>query len=212
MIMPPTMTTPNLQARRATVDDLPTLRPLWEGEGLPAEALAKRVSEFQLVEIPGGGIQGALGLHIAGLEGRIHSEAFADPARADELRARLYERVQGVAKNHGLLRLWTQLATPFWHHAGLKPATPDILPKLPGAFAGTEQPWSFLQLKEETGPALSMDKEFALFKEAEQERTQRIQRQAKMLKLVAAIVVALVFALVAALLFYWMRARGLQSH
>jgi membrane protein insertase Oxa1/YidC/SpoIIIJ len=56
-----------------------------------------------------------------------------------------------------------------------------------------------------------MDKEFALFKEAEQERTQRIQQQAKLLKLVAAIVVALVFALVAALLFYWMRARGLQT-
>lgn len=205
------MTTPNLQARRATVDDLPHLRRLWEAEGLPADALAKRVSEFQLVEVPGGEILAAVALHVAGLEGCIHSEAFADPAQADTLRARLHERVQGVARNHGLLRLWTQLATPFWHHAGLKPAAPDLLARLPAAFAGSDQPWSYLQLKEEAGPPLSIDKEFQLFKEAEQERTQRIQQQAKMLKLVAAIVVASVFALVAALIFYWMRARGLQS-
>ena len=128
------MTTPNLQARRATVDDLTTLRPLWESEGLPAEALAKRVSEFQLVEVPGGAILAALGLQIAGLEGRIHSEAFADPAQAEDLRARLHERILGVAKNHGLLRVWTQLATPFWHHAGLKSATPDVLAKLTRCF------------------------------------------------------------------------------
>ena len=38
---------------------------------------------------------------------------------------------------------------------------------------------------EETSARVSADKEFALFKEAEQERTQRIYQQAKVLKLVA---------------------------
>ncbi|MFM1768634.1 MAG: hypothetical protein RJA22_1163 [Verrucomicrobiota bacterium] len=205
------MTMPNLQARRATVEDLPALRLLWEAEGLPADQLTPHFGEFQLVEIPGGAIQAAIALQVAGLEGRLHCEAFADAAQADALRARLYDRVQGVAKNHGLLRLWTQLDTPFWHHMGLKRPDPEVLAKLPPAFAKTDLPWSYLQLKEETGPPVSLDKEFAIFKEAEQERTQRIHQQAKLLKLLAAVIVTVVFALVAALIFYYMRARGLQS-
>jgi hypothetical protein len=119
--------------------------------------------------------------------------------------------VQMVAKNHGLVRLWTQLATPFWHQNGLQTPPPEVLQKLPANFAGAAQPWSYLQLKEETGPPISLDKEFALFKEAEQERTQKIYQQAKVLKLVAAVIVVIVFALVAALMLYWMRAKGLQN-
>ena len=43
------MTAPQFPARRATLDDLPALRPLWEAERLDAAALEKRLTEFQLV-------------------------------------------------------------------------------------------------------------------------------------------------------------------
>ena len=55
------MTTPNLQVRRATIDDLPRLVPLWQREDLPWEALEKRFKEFQVVEESGGELIGALG-------------------------------------------------------------------------------------------------------------------------------------------------------
>ena len=205
------MTMPNLQARRATIDDLQKLFPLWQKEGLPAEDLGKRLPEFQIVEIPGGDMVGALALQVVGLDARMHSEAFADPAQADSVRAKLWERVQTVAKNHGLIRLWTQIQTPFWHQSGLKEPPPEVMQKLPPAFAGAALPWSFIQLKEEVGPPISVEKEFALFKEAEAERTNRIHQQAKVLKLVAAVVVVLVFALVAALMLYWMRYKGMPK-
>lgn len=209
--MVPPMTMPNLQARRATIDDLQHLLPLWQGEGLPAEELGKRLPEFQVVTGSDGAIVGALALQVVGLEARLHSEAYADPAQSDTVRARLWDRVQMVAKNHGLVRLWTQLNAPFWRQIGLQTPAPEVMQKLPPVFAGAPQPWSYVQLKEETGGPISLDKEFALFKEAEQERTQRIYQQAKVLKLVAAVVVLIVFALVAALMIYWMRAKGLQQ-
>src|SRR5687767_6620537 len=70
------MSTPQLQVRRATIDDLPKLAPLWREENLDVNDLEKRFKEFQVVEGPGGEIIGALGLQIAGQEGRLHSEVF----------------------------------------------------------------------------------------------------------------------------------------
>lgn len=203
------MTMPNWQARRATIDDLQKLFPIWQKEGLPAEELGKRLQEFQVAEA-GGEILGALAMQVVGLDARLHSEAFADAAQADAVREKLWERVQMVAKNHGLVRLWTQLGTPFWHQGGFQNPPPEVMQKLPPVFAGAAQPWHYLQLKEETGPPLSIEKEFALFKEMEQENTQKIHRQAKVLKLVAAVVVMVVFGLVVALILVWMRAKGVQ--
>src|SRR5262245_14960215 len=108
------MTNSSLQVRRANIDDLPKLISLWQTEGLSWEALEKRFKEVQVVEAPAGEILGALGLESASNEGRLHSEVFAHPEQADTLRELLWERVQVLAKNHGLVRLWTQLATPFW--------------------------------------------------------------------------------------------------
>src|SRR5262245_23646061 len=112
------MTTPSQPARRATIEDLQKLTPLWTREGLPAEELGKRFQEFQVIDGSDGALAGAIGLHITGQEGRLHSEAFLHPEEAEPLRARLWERVQMIAKNHGLVRLWTQLNAPFWSQNG----------------------------------------------------------------------------------------------
>ena len=187
------MTTPNLQVRRATVEDLPKLIPLWKEEGLPSEVLEQRFKEFQVVESRNGDILGTFALLVSGLEGCLHSEAFAYPEQADALRDILWERVQIQAKNFGLVRLWTQLAVPFWHTNGFQYASKEVLAKVPASFAGSARPWLFLQMREESAaPPVSLDKEFELFKQSEKEQTQEVFRQARLLKGVATIIALVV--------------------
>ena len=167
------MTIPNLQIRRANVEDLPRLIPLWKEENLPWAELEKRFKEFQVAAGEGGELLGALGMQIAGLEGCLYGEVFLHPEQADELRDQLWERMQVIAKNHGIFRVWTQLATPFWDHNGFNPANAELLAKRPAAFPDDAHAWLFIQLREEpVGIPPSIEKEFALFKEAERARTE----------------------------------------
>ena len=190
------MSTSQPQARRATIDDLSKLTPLWRAEGLAAHDLEKRFKEFQLIEGPDGEVLGTIGLQVSGQEGRLHSETFAHPEDGDALRQRLWDRVQMIANNHGIIRLWTQLESPFWHHVGFTAASGDLMVRLPANFAGDQRrPWSFYQLRSETAAVVSLDKEFAMFREAERERTEKIFRQAKVLKVIAAMLVLAVAVL-----------------
>jgi len=207
------MTTPSLQVRRATVEDLSKLVPLWKAENLSSEDLEKRFKEFQVIESADGTLLGALGFRVAGLEGQLHSEVFAHPDQAEALRERLRERAHVLAGNHGLVRLWTQMAAPFWRTNGFQAPTPELLAKVPPAFAGDPRPWLFLQLKDETAPAISLDKEFAMFKEAEKEQTQKLFRQARVLKIIAAVIAigVCILAVVWAVLFFKAQARLRQT-
>jgi N-acetylglutamate synthase-like GNAT family acetyltransferase len=199
------MTTPNQQVRRATIEDLPQLIALWKQEDLPWQNLEKRFKEFQVVEGEGGEVLGTVGMEVAGLEGRMHGEGFVRPDIADAMRDLLWERAQVVAKNHGLVRLWSQFATPFWTHCGFQVAPAQTLDHLPPAFAGNPAPWRFLQLREEAALPTSVEKEFAVFKEMEQAQTQKIVQQAKVLKFIAGVVVVAVFLLIAVWVFLWIR-------
>ena len=190
------MSTPQLQVRRATVDDLPKLTPLWRQENLPADDLEKRFKEFQVVEDGNGELLGAIGLQIADQQGRQHSEVFTRPEQADTARQKLWERVQIVANNFGLVRIWIQVDAPFWHVNGFTSADGDVLKKLPATFAGDPHPWRFVQLREEASPRASLDQEFAMFKEAERERTEQMFRQARVLKIVAFVIAGAVLVLI----------------
>src|SRR6266516_389477 len=128
------MTTSNLQVRRATVEDLPKLVALWQQEDLPWQELEKQFKQFQVVEARGGELLAALGLETAGTEGRLHGEVFAHAEQSDALRDLFWERIQVLAKNHGLVRLWTQFSSPFWNQTGFQYAAADLLSKLPAAF------------------------------------------------------------------------------
>ena len=202
------MTTPNLQVRRATIEDLPQLVLLWRREGFAVSDLEKRFKEFQVIDAPEGGLAAAVGLQIAGSEARLHSEAFARNEQADACRLLIWERAQVVAKNHGLVRLWTQFATPFWNHSGFRHPTTEMLTKLPPAFAGDPRPWQFLQLKDDAAAPVSVDKEFEMVRAIEQERTAAVMRQAKMLKVLAVVIVLVVLAVFAVGMFAWMKTRG----
>jgi N-acetylglutamate synthase-like GNAT family acetyltransferase len=192
------MTSSSQRVRRATLDDIGHLTNLWRSMSFPVEELAKRITEFQVVTGEAGQVLGGVGLQILERQGRIHSEAFTDFATAEALRARLWERIQAVATNHGLVRLWTQEHAPFWNHCGLVKADAETLQKLPAGWRGQPAPWLTLKLREDMQEIVSADKEFALFMEAEKQRTASAFQQAKILKVIATLLAAAVLIVVLA--------------
>lgn len=199
------MITPNLQARRATIEDLQKLMPLWEQGGLPAEELGRRLQEFQVVEADKGEIVGALGLQIAGLDARLHHECYANAEDAEVIRAKLWERAQMISKNHGLVRIWSQMDGPFWAQCGFQPAPAEVAATFPAAFAGQPEPLSFLQLRENVAASPAIEKEFAIFKEMQLEERERAFSQARKMKVVALIAVIAVFVLLVIWAAVWLK-------
>ncbi len=100
--------------RRATVDDVKSLLKLWESAGLPGIELERRLTEFQVVVDSNETIVAAMGLQIEAKNGKVHSEAFSDPALKDTLRPRLWDRMLIVAKNIGLFGMSTLERGQFW--------------------------------------------------------------------------------------------------
>jgi N-acetylglutamate synthase-like GNAT family acetyltransferase len=172
----------NYRVRRATLDDIGQLTALWQSMQLPAEDLARRVTEFQVAESADGKLLGAVGLQIAERQGLVHSEAFNDFALAEHLRPLLWDRLHAVATNHGLLRVWTQEQAPFWNHCGLLKADAEALQKLPLLWRGPASGWLTLKLRDDLETVMSLDKEFALFMQSEKQRTDKVFQQARMLK------------------------------
>jgi len=197
---------------RATIDHLRELRPLWQAAELPFWELEKRVTEFQVVETPESCLLGAIGLQIADRQGRIHSEAFADSALADQLRPLLWERIRSVANNHGLVRLWTQEKVPFWSRNGLLPADTQALQQLPTPWKSLYPKWLTLRLREDVAPALSLDGEFALFMQSEKQRTEKAFQQARALKLIATLLaVGLVLFVIGAAIYLFRKTPGMSG-
>lgn len=186
----------NYRVRRATFEDLGPLTELWQSMRFPAEDLAKRITEFQVAESEDGKVAGAVGLQICEKQGLIHSEGFRDFAVADRVRPMLWDRINALANNHGLLRLWTAEQAPFWHQCGMVQPDAETQQKLPVAFRGISGQWHTIKLREDLEALVSADKEFAVFMESERARTQQAMRQAKVLKVVATLVALGLFALV----------------
>jgi N-acetylglutamate synthase-like GNAT family acetyltransferase len=189
------MTVSNYRVRRATLDDISQITAIWKSLSLPAEDLARRVTEFQLAENADGKVVGAIGLQIAERQGRVHSEGFSDFALAEQLRPLLWDRLHSVATNHGLLRLWCQEHAPFWSHCGLVAADAEALGRLPGPWKSFTGSWLTLKLKDDI-ETVSLDKEFALFMESEKQRTQKAFEHAKVLKAIAIVLAGGILLLV----------------
>jgi len=199
------MTSSNYRVRRATLDDISQLLPLWGSMNFATEALAKRVTEFQVAEDAHGKILGAVGLQMAERQGRIHSEGFTDFGVAEQLRPVFWDRLQAVATNHGLLRLWTEEKAPFWTHSGLLKPDADALEKLPASWRHPSADWLTLKLKEDLAEVISADREFSLFMEAEKARTARAFQQARILKFVATFIAFILLVAVVAGAFFVLR-------
>jgi N-acetylglutamate synthase-like GNAT family acetyltransferase len=178
----------NYRVRRATLDDLGQLTALWQSMHYPTQELVRRITDFQVAAGADGKVLGAVGLQIAERQGRVHSEVFSDFALAEHLRPLLWDRLHAVATNHGLLRVWTQEAAPFWHHCGLLKADAETLEKLPAVWRGPSSGWLTLKLRDDLETVVSLDKEFALFMQSEKQRTERVFQHARMLKTVVTLI------------------------
>ena len=185
------------RVRRATLDDIGQLTAIWEAMQYPTQELARRVTEFQVAEGADGTVLGAVGLQMAERQGLVHSEAFSDFALAEYLRPLLWDRVQTVATNHGLLRVWTQEQAPFWNHCGLVKAEGEVLQKLPASWRRPSSPWLTLKLRDDMEAVLSVDKEFAVFMQSEKQRTEQVFKRARTIKTIATLIaLALLFGVV----------------
>ncbi len=195
----------NFRVRRATLDDVPTLLALWNMMRYPADNLARRVTEFQVVTDAQGGLLGAIGLKIAGKQGLIHSESFVDFSWADQFRPLLWERLMSLTSNHGLARLWTREQAAFYRQNEMARPDSDALKVLPPEWQHGAGEWLTIKLRDDVGTVIKADQEFALFMAAEKERTQRAIQRAKVLKLAATFVALGLFALVIAGVVYLAR-------
>lgn len=196
------MDSPQRIVRRANVDDLPGLKLLWEHAHLQVLDIEKHLTEFQLVATPESDLVGVVALQVDGKHGRIHSEAFTRPEYADDARPLLWERIQNLARNHGLIRLWTLEASPFWHHLGFELADRPTLEKLPAKFGDRKHRWFTLALRDESAQALSIEKEFELFQQSQRTDTERVLTQARRLKAVALLLTLVVAGIALAGLFF----------
>lgn len=187
------------KVRRATTEDIRTLVELWKSMRYPAEELARRVTEFQVIEDQTGGLAGAIGMEISSRQGRLHSEGFVDFALAEQCRPLLWERLNSLATNHGLLNVWTQEQAPFWTRGGFVTPSREAMGSLPAPWRALNGRWLVLKLREDLEAVLSVDQQFEMFMQAEKSRTQKALQRAKMLKTAATLIAAgvLVFVILA---------------
>src|SRR3954463_6267311 len=135
---------PAYQTRRATLEDLPELKRLWQEQNLPAPELEKRFTEFQIALAPNGTVAGGLGLQIQKQEGLIHSEVFSDAMKAPEIRLLLWPRLLAVAKNNGLIRVWALPTTSFYREQGMVDIDDATRAKMPEGFGSPNADWVVL--------------------------------------------------------------------
>jgi N-acetylglutamate synthase-like GNAT family acetyltransferase len=182
------------QVRRATTDDLPQLSELWETANFPVDDLEKRFTEFQVAATPTGQVVAAIGFQVAGTEGRVHSEWYADFALSDALRPLLWERLQTVAQNHGLFRLWTEESAPFWKKgAGFSKPPSEMMVKLPADFGEARGGWLVLRLKDEAADPSLLEAQFRLFRETEQANREKLLQRANALRMAGTGIAVLLF-------------------
>ena len=170
------------RVRRATVDDLANLLALWATMNFPAAELERRLTEFQIVEATDGSLLGTFAIEINNRHGRLHSEAFHNFALADTLRELLWERLQSIAANHGLVRLWTSESAPFWKYNGFQPPVADVLKKLPVPWTAQPTDWppnSATGCHVEEALQTSLTTDFTQLKAEEKQRTEKVLRRAR---------------------------------
>lgn len=197
-----------LRIRRATVEDRAALRAIWLSMRLPADALDSRLTEFQVVEA-GDQVAGAIGFQIIRTAGLLHSEGYADFSIADEARQLFWDRIQALASNYGVFRLWTQENSPFWLRWGFHPATDDLVARLPDEWKSSDGKWFTLELKDEEAVNNALKSQFAGFLADEKKQTASVTEQARKISLVLSIIFFLIGILgFAAAIYLFLRFRA----
>jgi N-acetylglutamate synthase-like GNAT family acetyltransferase len=191
-------------ARRATVEDLPALQALWIEAGLPWEELEQFLGEFQVVPDETGALVAAIGLLVEGADGLLHTEAVAGRAtdQADEWRSVLWRRIQIVARNQGIHRLWTQEDAPFWLTV-FAPAAAETVGASAAAFLGSDPPagWRLHELVNPAKARQLVDEQMAIWSAHQAQERVEFQRKTRTFMALALLLVAVVIAVCAWLVF-----------
>jgi len=197
--VPPTQ----LRIRRATVDDLQSLKSLWASMRLLPDELEKCLTEFQIVENSEGQILGAIGIQFYNEYALLHSEGYSDFSVADAARQLFWERIQTLASNHGVFRIWTQERSPFWKSFGFQPPDSETLARLPeqwqNEFRGA---WLTFQLKNEEVITAAFERHFSDFMETEKKQTVRLSEKARTINTVVTVVCFGIFFICIAVMIY----------
>src|ERR1017187_6099932 len=201
------MTSANHRLRRATLDDLGALRPLWESMRFATDDLEKRLTEFQVAENQEGLIVGAIGFRMSGRHGCLHSESYSDFSVADIVRPLIWDRLRVLSSNHGIARLWTQENAPFWNRQGFQAANEENLKNLPDPWKNGGPRWLTLQLKSEEA-FVSLEKELGMLMQAEKARTNKMYERARVIKFVATLLAIIFAVFVIGAVFFLMRMNG----
>ena len=180
------MEPPALSARRATVEDLPALQALWQQAGLPWLELERYVTEFQVVPAEVDGILlGAVGLLVEGNDALLHTEAVAGAEQADELRATLWRRVQIVARNQGVHRLWTQEDADYWQASGFGQASPAVVAGATATFVDKSAAWRVCELIDPDKAKHMVDEQMAIWQAARAQEAEALQDKIRAFRTVA---------------------------
>jgi N-acetylglutamate synthase-like GNAT family acetyltransferase len=193
---------PGLRIRRATLDDLASLRTIWLSMLLPADKLEKRLKEFQVVENAGGEVLGTVGIQFSKQHALLFGEGFSDFSVADPARELFWQRIQTLAANHGIFRIWTQENSPFWLHWGFQPADAEILSRLPEEWKAPEGRWLTIELKNEAAVNAALENKFAGFMDDEKKQTATVAARAKKIRTVIIVTCLGVFTVCLAALIY----------
>ncbi len=203
-----------LTYRRATLDDLADLRRIWESAKLPVEEFEKRFTEFQLAIDENGTIVATMALYHTKQQGMVHSEIYSDREWEPALRAKLWERISVIAKNYGLLRLWTQGSVSFWREQGWKDPDFKALSTMPPIFGHPHAGWLTLPMIKDT--LETVEKQFELFAQSQRESNDRTLEQARKLRMLAMSLVILItiglLAMAAYTFFRWPRKKRVGSN
>lgn len=195
------MATP-VHFRRATVEDLPRLRGLWQTALLPAQGLEKNLTEFQLAEGLDGRLMGALGFQILKQDARIYDETYTHSETEALVKPQLWNRLKVLAANQGIRRIWTQEKSAFWTQQGFGAATVEDCKQLPKSFRRASGSWRMLTLRDEAAEQ-RIQREVDLFEAAREESQSRLSLQAKALGWILGLVAA---GFCAVLLYFAVRA------
>ncbi len=190
-------------ARRATLDDLPALEALWQRCGLPWEQLEKYLTEFQVILNEDGGALGALGLLVDGHEGLVHTEAIP-PGQdaADDLRAALWKRLQIVARNQGVLRLWTQEDAPYWGTVGFGGPDGKVRSEAKSAFLDSDPDWRFFQLADPDRAAKLVQEQLAVWEATRSQEADSFQQTIQNIRNSAFIITGAIIVILFAMALY----------
>ena len=205
---------PALSARRATVEDLPALQALWQIGGLPAEELEKFLTEFQVVPGEGEGVLlGAIGLMVEGNDALLHSEALAsghegdEGDEGDEIRAALWRRLQIIARNQGIHRLWTQEDADYWRTGGFGAAPAETVSAATAAFVDKTATWLVCELIDPAKAKQLVTEQMAIWHATRTQEADELQGKIRAFRNASLLVVAVVVVLMIGIVVFVLRQR-----